>query len=487
MRLVRLEEVNSLAEAEPAVEQLDLAERVPRALDVEEVLRPHGEQGRPRGPHRHVVGVIQAGGHLAGDVLLGVLRSDRGEEPIQRGDVAGGRGDGDPVVEGHQVRRHRSAARVSRAAQPGRVDLGAAGQVVEGAESVPDPVGRGLTADQDGADARHRVLGGDPSRDGRLALLVEHLHPLALADRVVAEGGHSVPGEQDADLLVRVAGLAVGRVPARNEHPRERRLAVGQVERRRDVMPGPALEDDPLHAVARILPAADDPRIERRPLRQVPQRLEEELLQFLLPLAICSGVLIAATSARRLRAGWRPRREECLEHGSRGVAAAVASSLWPRSRRELQETRRADEQQDRAEPDHRRSVPSRQVRHSCEDLNRRQFPGYPPDGTNDRSCSRPPGSPRRSRLAGAAAWPCSRACRPGNGRRLGRSRGISSSRPRSSSSGMFTAPGICARGEFLGVRTSMRAALAAGRRPVLDVDLRGTRPGPGSRPRTRPC
>ena len=42
-----------------------------------------------------------------------------------------------------------------------------------------------------------RVLGG-AAGDDRLALGVERLEPLALADRVVAERGHAVLGQQDA-------------------------------------------------------------------------------------------------------------------------------------------------------------------------------------------------------------------------------------------------------------------------------------------------
>ena len=131
MLLVRLEQVDALAVAEPAVDQLDLAERVPAPLDVEEVAGADREQGRLGSAQGDVIGVIHAGGDLAGDVLLGVLRADRGEEPLERGDVARRRRHGDPVVEGHQVGGHRAAARVAGAAQAVGIDLGPARQVVE--------------------------------------------------------------------------------------------------------------------------------------------------------------------------------------------------------------------------------------------------------------------------------------------------------------------------------------------------------------------
>ena len=115
--------------------------------------------------------MLHAEGHLAGDVLLGVLRPDRGEEPLQRGDVARRRRGEYAVVQGHQVRRQRPAARAAGAAQAARVDLGPAGEVIEAADAVPDAVAGGAPADQQRADAGHRVL-GRVAPPGRLAVAV---------------------------------------------------------------------------------------------------------------------------------------------------------------------------------------------------------------------------------------------------------------------------------------------------------------------------
>ena len=72
--LVRFEQVDPLAVAEAAVDQLGLAERIPAALDVEEVAGPDRQEGRLGGAQRHVIGVVHPRGDLAGDVLFGVLR-----------------------------------------------------------------------------------------------------------------------------------------------------------------------------------------------------------------------------------------------------------------------------------------------------------------------------------------------------------------------------------------------------------------------------
>ena len=82
MLVVVLEERNPLAMAELAVDQARLAEGGPGALDVEVVLGAAADERGPRGAHREVVGVLHAERHLAGDVLLGVLRADGGEQPL---------------------------------------------------------------------------------------------------------------------------------------------------------------------------------------------------------------------------------------------------------------------------------------------------------------------------------------------------------------------------------------------------------------------
>ena len=165
VRLVGLEEVDALAVAEPAVDQLRLAEGVPAPLDVEEVARADAQEGRLGGPHGHVVGVVHAEGDLAGDVLLGVLRADRGEEPLERGDVARRAPRRRSGRRGPSGRRSACRRRSCPCSRAGVASIsGRLGEVVEAADAVPDPVGRGLAADEHRADAGHRVLGRAPWR-----------------------------------------------------------------------------------------------------------------------------------------------------------------------------------------------------------------------------------------------------------------------------------------------------------------------------------
>ena len=84
--------------------------RIPRPFDVEEVACADAEERRFRSAHRHEIGVFDPECHLAWEVLLAVLRTDRGEEAFERGDVARRCGDRDPVIDGHEIGRQNAAA-----------------------------------------------------------------------------------------------------------------------------------------------------------------------------------------------------------------------------------------------------------------------------------------------------------------------------------------------------------------------------------------
>src|SRR5262249_26977352 len=133
-----------------------------------------------------------------------VLRAARGEEALQRRDVARRRRADDALVQRRDVRRQRAPAGDAGAAETLRIDLWPAGEIVEGANAIPDAITGGPAADEQGADTDHRVL--VRAGDDRLPLVVEDLHALALADRVVGHGGDAVGREQHG--LALVIGLA---------------------------------------------------------------------------------------------------------------------------------------------------------------------------------------------------------------------------------------------------------------------------------------
>jgi len=89
-------------------------------------------------------------------------------------------------------------------------------EIVNRPHAVPDAVGRHIAADEDRADADQRVFGG--AAKGGLAVGLEHLCALALADRVVAERSQPVLRKQDAGALIGLGAFAVGAVAARHDH-----------------------------------------------------------------------------------------------------------------------------------------------------------------------------------------------------------------------------------------------------------------------------
>lgn len=262
--LVRiLEQADPLAESQDAVHPLRLPERVPRAVDVEEVVRAGENQRGLRRPHGHVIDVVNAQRHLRGDVLLAILRADGIEQPAERSDVTRGRGGQDAVVGGHQVSRECPAAGVARAADPLGVDLRAFDQVVERPDAVPNAVIRGTNAGQTRADIGQRML-GNPS-DHRLVIFVEQLVSLALAKGIVDERCEPMARQEDAGTLVRAGRFAVARMSAGDQYAGKRPIALGQVQVAGHVVAGAALVEHALDPVTVGLDDADRFTTQRRP------------------------------------------------------------------------------------------------------------------------------------------------------------------------------------------------------------------------------
>ena len=96
---------------------------------------------------------------------------------------------------------------------------------------------------------RHFKPGGS-GEVGMVAVEIQHLIALTLADRIVAERGHAVASQQDGDTLIAAGRLAIVAVPAGNQHRRKRSRRVGKIQIGGDVMVRPAGKDHLLNTVA---------------------------------------------------------------------------------------------------------------------------------------------------------------------------------------------------------------------------------------------
>ena len=209
-----------------------------------------------------------------------------------------GRRHRDAVVEGHQISRHRAAARVARAAQTrqDRSRDGSPGSRVHAGRPRSDssPVA--------GRRARLRCLpwcARSFRASSVLPLRIKHLVPLSLADRVVAQNGHAVLCEQDAGALIAFVCLAVVTMAARQEYAGKRRRSFGNIEIGCHVVIGPALEDDLLDAITIAFELADDVRGSGEFARADRQgNAEESCAGLFCLLAMSSGVLMAAIALR---------------------------------------------------------------------------------------------------------------------------------------------------------------------------------------------
>jgi hypothetical protein len=266
-------QIDPLGEAHPRIEPLGLAEAIPRAVNIEEVLCGGTHERRLGSPCQDVIGMVHSESDLPVDVLLGILWADRLTESPKATQVAARRGACDPLIQRHQIARQSPASGVAGAANSLRVDLFPTLEVVDRSHSVPDSKGSRVAAQQGTAHANQAMRGCASHQ--RLALSVEQLVTFALFDRIVAERGHAVLGQQDTHPLVDLAGLAVAAVPAGNEHAWVGRLRLGKIEIGRDEMTRLTFEDDVLDSVAVVVGGANDMRAQRRPLGKIAQSFQE--------------------------------------------------------------------------------------------------------------------------------------------------------------------------------------------------------------------
>jgi hypothetical protein len=203
------------------------------------------------------------------------------------------------ISQRHQISGQCAASGISRTADFVGENVVAGLQVVDRPHPVPDAVLRHVGTEQNAADTHQRVFDGaekpdarmrhrQPVRDGRKRLVivfeVQRLIPFTLSDGVITQSRHAVFRQQDGHPLISAGRFAVVAVTARNEHCGERSFTRRQIEIGRDMMLGPAFEQDFLDAIAVPLQFADDLRVERRPFGESSQLLNEKLASLSLPV-----------------------------------------------------------------------------------------------------------------------------------------------------------------------------------------------------------
>jgi len=218
---------------------------------------------------------------LAKNVLLGVLRTNRLNQPAKVRQVTGRRGAGDSLIESHDITRQRSPTRAAGEANPFGIDVLATGDVVDGADGVPDAVAGRIRADQDRAHADQKMFLGRAAEFGP-AIRVQDLGAFPLANRILGECGNPLSGQRDGNSLVVVGGFGGAAVSARYQDDRMRRFGIRQIERGGDVMLGLAFEEDFLEAITSSVDFAHHLSVQWRALRKPSQLLDEELSHSLL-------------------------------------------------------------------------------------------------------------------------------------------------------------------------------------------------------------
>ncbi len=118
---------------------------------------------------------------------------------------------------------------------------------------------------------------------GAIILFREQLVAFALADGVVAQGGHAVACEQAGDELVLGHGFAVVAVSARHQYGGPRGGCLGEVEVAGEVEAWAGFEEDFFDAITGALEGAGDLWIERGSFWEAADAVEEEGASVFLP------------------------------------------------------------------------------------------------------------------------------------------------------------------------------------------------------------
>ena len=196
-----------------------------------------------------------------------------------------------PLVHGGGEPGGGSAARYPGHPDPPRVDLRARLQIIDRPHGVPH------------LDARRSVAERQPVPDVQVVDAVMDPRDLAELERIEDQADVAVGGEPGrAVLIVRLRSQGVGGVAADIEDRRERPGAARrEIQVRRDVETGQALEDQLLDPVVGTGQRSGDLRLQRRPLRE---RVEPEHVQQLaaecgtLPLPLLQRADVAQAAFR---------------------------------------------------------------------------------------------------------------------------------------------------------------------------------------------
>ena len=261
--VVELDHFDAVGHADSCVEFLEFLEGLASAFNREKIARRGADQHRSGRDHAHELCVVNPGCQQPRHILLRVCFSvvdSRFNFLWNRSDVGHDGCSFHPLIQHGDKGGQRSASGVARHPNTRRVRLGQGGQVIKGANSVPNPVARKVLAEQVFLDSRHAMLVEvKPTPVGQeIPILIA----LTLPHRVVGENDVAASNQADKEMLIHLISLSVRRVAARREDGRKR-WASGcrHVKVGRDVVARQALEDNLADQVTLARKLADHPNV----------------------------------------------------------------------------------------------------------------------------------------------------------------------------------------------------------------------------------
>ena len=219
MLVIALGHGDTVGVSKAPVDRRDLAIRLARAFDGEEVEHRRSDEHRTRIHEEQQARVIDASrDHAVGilfGVAVGILEDAVRDAHPERRDVAGRRDALDPRIDRANQRRLEAAAARAGDADARAVDVRPREQVVERTNTVPHFPAREVGAGEIREVAEDRMLAADQVVSALARPRVPELAAFALPDRIPADDDVAASDEALAEGLV--VRLAVGRVAARDE------------------------------------------------------------------------------------------------------------------------------------------------------------------------------------------------------------------------------------------------------------------------------
>ena len=271
-----LNQIDSFRISQDAPGAFGLSERLPRSVDVEEILSCRADQSGFGGSQQQIIRMIQTEGHLAENILFGILWPDGFNQPPECADIAGRCCTGDAFIQCHDVTGHGAASGTAGETNSLRINFRSTADIIHGSHGIMQPICGRVATNEYRADA-HQKMFSCGAFVFRAVLVIQNLRAFALPNGVEAQCGHAQPDHLQCKSLIVIGSLGGTAVSAGDNHGRYRSGSCGQIQVGSDAVPRLTVKDDAFNFVTISLDGTDSAGVQRCACGQWSQLFQKEL------------------------------------------------------------------------------------------------------------------------------------------------------------------------------------------------------------------